>query len=40
MLFFPDDEAATRDKQFNKSLVMKAVSGAINSYTFDFLLDA
>ena len=40
VLFFPDDEAATRDRQFNKSLVMKAVPGAINSYTFDFLLDA
>ena len=40
MLFFPDDGEATKDKQFNKSLVMKAASGAANSYTFDFLLDA
>jgi len=40
LLFFPNDVAATTDKQFNKSLVMKAVSGAVNAYTFDFLLDA
>jgi len=40
LLFFPNDAAATTDKQFNKSLVMKPVSGAANSYTFDFLLDA
>ena len=40
LLFFPNDAGATKDKYFNKSLVMKAVSGAVNSYTFDFLLDA
>jgi protocatechuate 3,4-dioxygenase beta subunit len=40
VLFFPNDAAATKDKYFNKSLVMRAVSGAVNSYTFDFLLDA
>lgn len=40
ILFFPDDPAATKDKYFNKSLVMKAVPGIVNSYTFNFLLDA
>ena len=40
LLFFPNDAVATKDRQFNKGLVMKAVSGATNSYTFNFLLDA
>jgi protocatechuate 3,4-dioxygenase beta subunit len=40
LLFFPDDVVATKDKQFHKNQVMKAVGGAANSYTFDFLLDA
>ena len=40
LLFFPDDAAATKEKYFNKSLVMKAVSGTVNTYTFNFLLDA
>ena len=40
LVFFPNDMAATKDKQFHKNLVMKAVTGAMNSYTFDFLLDA
>jgi len=40
LLFFPNDAVATKDAQFDKSLVMKAVSGATNSYTFNFLLDA
>jgi len=39
VLFFPGDAVAMKDKDFNKSLVMKAVSGAANTYTFDFLLD-
>jgi protocatechuate 3,4-dioxygenase beta subunit len=39
-LFFPNDAAATSDKDFHKSLVMKPVSGVVNSYNFDFLLDA
>ena len=40
VLFFPDDAVATKDKQFNKSLVMKPSSGGANAYRFDFLLDA
>ena len=40
VLFFPDDSLATKDKHFNKSLVMKPAAGAANAYTFDFLLDA
>jgi protocatechuate 3,4-dioxygenase beta subunit len=40
LLFFPNDAVATNDKYFNKSLVMKPVSGVVNAYTFDFLLDA
>lgn len=40
VLFFPDDAAAPKDKQFQRSLVMKPAPGAVNAYTFDFLLDA
>jgi protocatechuate 3,4-dioxygenase beta subunit len=40
LLFFPDDVLATKDRQFNKSLVMKTAPASANAYTFDFLLDA
>ena len=40
LLFFPNDAASTKDKDFNKSLVLKPVAGVVHSYSFDFLLDA
>ena len=39
VLFFPDDPAASKDKQFKPGLVMKRAAGP-SAYTFDFLLDA
>jgi protocatechuate 3,4-dioxygenase beta subunit len=39
-LFFPDDVAATKDRNFKPNLAMKRVAGSSDAYTFDFLLDA